>query len=151
MKKWALLACTGFLVSCVHTAIAPICTPEGAQAVIRIPGVRHGQKATPEDLAKVDQKIAKGLVVPGTSNSETPEKSPGSTEIGLIGLYGDVTTKQGERFVGYCPMVVIRSTLPADQVDRAAGVLAAASYRSAKKSYEVRPLSDFVENPKKKP
>jgi hypothetical protein len=150
MKYWALMICTCFLSSCVHTAIAPICTPEGAQAVIRIPNARYGEKVSPEALRAVDEKIEKGIILPG-GGSQSSKPDPGFTQAGLIGLYGDVKTKRGERFVGYCPVVVIRSTLPAAQVDRAAGVIAASSYRSAKKSFQVIPITDLVENPKKKP
>ena len=151
MKFWALWGCSLCLVSCVHTAIAPVCTPEGVPAVIRVPKARYGEKAKPEVVKAMDEKIAKNLASPGAPPSSPPQPVTGSTQIGVVGIVGDVKTKKGERFVGYSPMIVIRSTLPADQIDRAAGVIAANWYRSAKKSYDVYPITDFADAPKKKP
>ncbi len=148
--KWLAIGClTWCLTSCVHTALAPVCTPEGAPAVIRIPGLRYGQKPAPSDLKKIFDKVEKKLEIPGAHDA--PQQNTGLTEIGAVGIFGDVETKKGERFVGYMPMIIIKSTLPAEQVDRAAGVLAAGFYRSALKSYEVCPITDLVKKPDKKP
>jgi hypothetical protein len=149
MKHLALACLTWCLSSCVHTAIAPVCTPEGAQAVIRIPGLRYGQRPTPSDLQKVSQTVEKKLDIPGANTRQ--QKDTGLTKVREIVIFGDAETKKGERFVGYMPTIVMQSTLPAEQVDRAAGVLAAGFYRSALKSYKVFPVTDLAQKPTSKP
>lgn len=151
MKYWTLLVCTLCLVSCVHTAVAPVCTPEGVPAVVRIPNARHGDKVNPAVVNAMNDKIDKGLVPPGMPSAEPAKPVGGSTQVAIMWFASDFTTKKGERMMGYVPMVAIRSSLPADQVDRAAGVIAAAWYRSADKRYDVYPISNFVKQPQKKP
>lgn len=151
MKLLVVLSCLLCLVSCSHTAIAPVCTPEGTPAVVRIPKARYGKEVEPEALKSVLEAIGEPLKEPGSAAPEASAAGRGIAEVGLVGPYGDVKTKKGGRFVGFFPVVVIRSTLPPDQVDRAAGILAAACYRSAKKSFDVYPTSDLLDKPKPKP
>lgn len=145
MKVLSALLSVLFLSSCIHTAIAPVANPQGVPVVVRVPGVRAGQKATPAQIAAIDKKVEQTIL--GKSTPAKPD--PAIIEAGALGFYGDVKTKQGERFVGYMPAVFIRSTYPPEAVDRAAGQAAAAYYRGAKKHYQLTPISDLQSQPKK--
>ena len=132
------------LSSCVHTALAPVSTPDGVPVVIRVPGVRVGQNPTTAQIGVIDAKVSQDL-----KKDSAPEKpDPAILGVGSVGRYGEVTTKRGEKFVGYMPFVVVRSTYPPEVVERAAGMAAAAYYRSAKKHFQVVPLTDLKTKPK---
>ncbi len=147
MKVLFALLSAVFLSSCVHTAIAPVATPQGVPVVIRIPGARVGVKAKPEQIAAIDSKVEQAIV--GKSGQAETAKDPAIIAAGPVGFFGDVTTRKGEKFVGYSPAIVIRSTYPPDAVDRVAGQVAAAYYRAAKKHFDVRPITDFANKPSK--
>jgi len=109
--------------------------------------VPAGQKATVAQLTAIDKKVDKGMA----ASPEAPARDPRILDARMVGVVGDMTTKSGRRFFGYAPFILIRSTYPAEVVDRAAGLAAAAAYRSAKKSYELIPITDIADKPKKKP
>jgi len=147
MRIPLLLFATAFLSSCVHTALSPVSSPEGVPVVVRVPGTRAGQKVDRSRIAAIDKKVEQeiaGKTAPGG------KPDPRIIGIGTIGIYGDVKTKKGESFVGYAPSVVVRSTYPAEAVDRAAGLAAAAYYRAAKKHYTLIPVTDLAEKPRPK-
>jgi hypothetical protein len=147
MKKPLVLLAAALLSSCVHTAIAPVASPDGVPVVIKIPGVRAGQKAERYQISALESKIQKGMI----GNSAPVKPDPAVVSIGTVGKIGEVTTKRGEKFVAYAPLIVIRSTHPEEAVDRAAGLTAAAYYRSAKKQFQVIPVTELAASPKKKP
>ncbi len=64
-----------------------------------------------------------------------------------MGKYGEVITKRGEKLPVYLPFIVVSSTYPPEMVDRAAGQLAAAYYRAAKKRYQMVPMTELKEQP----
>ncbi|GAA5119931.1 hypothetical protein JIN84_21095 [Luteolibacter yonseiensis] len=145
MKHALVLLCAALLPSCIHTSVAPVANPEGVPVVIRIPGVRPGQKPAKEHIAAMEKKIEEGIV--GKSAPAKPD--PAVLAMGTIGRFGEVRTKRGEKFAAYAPMVVIRSTYPEEMVDRAAGLTAAAYYRSAKKHFQVTPVTELASPPPK--
>lgn len=145
MKIPLVLFTTVFLSSCVHTAFSPVANPEGVPVVIRVPGARAGKIVDRKQIAAIDNKVEQEI----SGKSAAGKPDPRIVGIGTIGAYGDVKTKKGERFVGYLPMIVVRSTYPPEMVDRATALTAAAYYRAAKKHYTVVPISDLAEKPQK--
>ncbi len=143
--SWVLLVGV-FLSSCVHTAISPVANPEGVPVVVRVPGARPGQKAPQTLIAAINAKVDKELA--GNSPQEKPD--PGIIGIGTVGIVGDMKKKGGEEFVGYAPMIVIRSTYPAETVDRATALTAAAYYRAAKKHFQLIPVTELASKPQAK-
>lgn len=145
MRTMCVLLLVVCLASCVHTAIAPVADPNGVPVVVRVPGAKVGKKATPEQIAAIDRKVEQEVV----GKTEEGKPDPAIISIGPVGFYGDMTTKSGEKFVGYVPLIMIRSTYPADVVDRVAGRIAVAYYRAAKKHYKVIPVTDLKNRPEK--
>lgn len=145
MKACLVLLSSAFLfTSCVHTAVSPVANPEGVPVVIRVPGVRAGEKPSAEKIQKIDQKVNQEI----TKNMPTAPEDPGIIMMGTLGAVGDVKTKRGEKFVGYMPLIVIRSIYDPEIVDRAAAKVAAAYYRAAKKHYQLVPFSEIESKPK---
>lgn len=149
MKILLLLLPVLFLSSCVHTAIAPVATPEGVPVVIRVPGARWGKEVNADRIAVIDLKVDKEIAKQIGSVGEV-KKDPAILAAGPVGFYGDVRSKRGEKFIGYAPMIFIRSTYPPEAVDRAAAQLAAAYYRAAKKHFQVIPITEIASKPTEK-
>lgn len=147
MKSQLVLLLSALLCSCVHTSLAPVANPQGLPVVIRVPGAKVGQKVDPERIAAIDRKVDREI----TGKNQPQIQDPAILDARTIGFVGDMKTKRGLKFVGYAPFILIRSTYPAELVDRAAGQAAAAFYRGAKKHYELIPVSELeTKSPKPK-
>lgn len=111
--------------------------------VIRVPGARVGEEVSKERVMAIDQKVEKEF----TGKGDQSQPDPGIVAIGTVGVVGDVKTKRGEKFVGYMPLIVLRSVYEPEQVDRAAARIAAAYYRAAKKHYRLIPITEIESKP----
>lgn len=125
--------------------MSPVASPAGVPVVIRVPGVKAGQKAKQEQISAINQRVEKELA----RNAPATKPDPRILTVGTVGPVGDVKSKKGERFVGYMPVVVVRAAYPAEAVDRAAGLIAAAYYRAAQKHYKVVPVTELANQPRK--
>lgn len=147
MKLVLVFLAAAFLSSCVHTAVAPVANPQGAIVALRVPGVKVGKKPTEAQVTAINKKVENAFPdVPASGGSAGAD--PRILDLKIIGFATDMETKRGQKFVGYIPMIVVRSTYPPDAVDRAAAITAAAYYRAAKKHYDLIPVTDLKTKPK---
>jgi hypothetical protein len=139
-----LLACV--CASCVHTAAAPMATPSGEPAVIRVPGVAKGQQAKPSQLLAIDEQLLEGVTAETLVWRYFPDlEGKVSAEATLMGIVGDLETKGGREFHGYVPIIVLRANAPAARVEAAAARMAVDLYARAKKISEVYRLSQLAD------
>lgn len=148
MKFLTVFLTAVFLSSCVHTAVAPVANPQGAIVVLRVPGVKVGKKPTEAQVAAINKKVENAFPDVPAPPEGGAAVDPGIIDLRIIGFATDMETKRGEKFVGYVPMIVVRSTYPPDAVDRAAAMTAGAYYRAAKKHYDLIPITDLKTKPK---
>ncbi len=66
-----------------------------------------------------------------------------------MSVSGDLKTKSGKKFVGTASLFIIRARYPTETVERAAGVAAANYYQTAKKYFEIIPITELATQPKK--
>ena len=133
------------LVSCtnVHQAIVPLTDPAGSPVAVVVPGV------DPEGEPKKSQivGVAEGLIEHFKPDDVSRKYLPGFVKeedsFGLVvkGPHGTLATKNGKKFYGYAPFISVAATAPAADVERAATLIAADVYRSAKKRYQIYPQS----------
>jgi len=139
-----LLACC--LASCVHTAAAPMSTPSGEPAAMRVRGVAKGRQAMPSQLLAIDEQLLAGVTAETLVWRYFPDlEGKVSAEATLMGIVGDLETTSGKQFHGYVPIVVLRANAPAARVEEAAARMAVDLYARAKKISEVYPLSQLAD------
>lgn len=132
------------LVSCVHTAVAPLMSPAGEPIAIRVPGVQAGEEAKPSQLMAVDEKLFAGVTPQTLVWKYFPElEGKGAPKAQLVGAVGKMKTKRGEWIYGYVPLVAVQAPAPAPRVEEVAGKLATDLYQQAKKNFEVYPASQI--------
>ena len=138
------------LVSCLHTAVAPLLSPAGEPIAIRVPGVAKGEKAKLSQLMAIDEKLLAGVTSETLVWKYFPElEGKGSPKAQLFGIVGEVKTKRGESIYAYIPAVAVQAPAPASRVEEAAGKLATDLYQRAKKTCEIYPASQIAKLPKK--
>lgn len=149
--KWLLLMMMMLafgLVSCTHTALAPITTPAGVPIAIRVPDVPLGGQARPSQVLAIDEKLLDGVTPETLIWKYFPElEGRGSAAAGLVGVVGEVKTKGGKQIHIYLPLVAMQADAPAARVDEAATKMGRDLYQRARKTCEIYPLSEISDAP----
>lgn len=149
MKLLLPVLLAAVLTSCsssiTRTAV-PLTDPQGVPVAVKIQGVPPG---TEPKLSQI-MALAEGLIEHVDGNTVKEKYIPGfdagnGDVFALVvdGLHGSLTTKRGESFVGYVPVLKIGVNRPAAEADQIAKRISADVYRHAKRKYDVYSQSEL--------
>jgi hypothetical protein len=147
--KWLLLLTLALgLVSCTHTALAPITSPAGVPIAIRVPDVPIGGEARPSQVLAIDEKLLDGVTRETLIWKYFPElEGRGSAGATLVGVVGEVKIKSGKTVHIYLPLVAMQADTTAARVDEAATQMGRDLYQRAKKTCEIYPITEISDAP----
>lgn len=153
MKLLLPVLLAAVLTSCsssIRRTVVPLTDPRGVPVAVKIQGVPPG---TEPKLSQI-MALAEGLVENVDANTVKEKYIPGfdagnGDVFALVveGPYGSLTTKRGERFVGYAPFLKIGLNRPAAEVNQIAKRISADVYRHAKRKYSVYSQSELRKVP----
>lgn len=115
--------------------------------VIEVPNAKVGTQTPQSKILAIDETMITALKGKPVTLAYFPQ-ADGTSEIAELrtfGVFGDLETKSNRKFVGYAAFVMIQSTQPQDQVDRAAAQAASDFYQVAKRNYKLVPASQLRE------